>query len=373
MLKLEILAAGKGDALILHHGTSTAPRHMVIDGGPGGTWSRALKPRLRAMGAGAQLGEVLPIELVMVSHLDDDHINGILAMLRHEADLVDDHQPRTIRAGGLWVNVFDRLLAADDTAESASAAAAELPGIVGDAGLGSESAAVIASVPQGRQLEDLARRLGIPLNRPFPSELVSSGGQADTLTFSDITVRILGPSQQRLDDLRAEWKRYLDAKKAKDEEMKIQAAAFVDKSIFNLSSIIALVEQGPKRILLTGDARGDDIVNGLRAAGLLVDDAVHLDVLKVPHHGSKNNVTEEFFRQVTADEVVICGDDTHDNPDQEMLEMLRNARTGAEYHISFSYRLPRLEAFIQAARDAGERVTASYRDDPAESLFLDLS
>jgi hypothetical protein len=56
-----------------------------------------------------------------------------------------------------------------------------------------------------------------------------------------------------------------------------------------------------------------------------------------------------------------------------MLEMLRNARTGAEYHISFSYRLPRLEAFIQAARDAGERVTASYRDDPAESLFLDLS
>jgi hypothetical protein len=370
MLTLEILAAGQGDSLILHHGTEAKPLHMLIDGGPGGTLKRALQPRLEALGAGAQLGQMLPLELVMVSHLDDDHINGILGLFRHEADLADDKQPRTIRAGGLWVNVFDRLLASDP-AGPASVATAALPGIVEAAGIGSESAAVIASIPQGRQLEDLARRLDIPLNQPFASELVTSEGHPNALPFGDITVTVLAPSQKRLDDLRAEWKKFLDDHKA-DAKTKVQSASFVDKSVFNLSSIVALVTQGSKRILFTGDARGDDIVDGLTEAKLLTNGTVHLDVLKVPHHGSKNNVTEEFFGQVTADQYVFCSDGTDDNPDQKTLEMLQAARTGAEYHLSFSYRLDRLEAFVKAAQAAGEQVTATLRNENEASLVLDL-
>ena len=46
-------------------------------------------------------------------------------------------------------------------------------------------------------------------------------------------------------------------------------AAYLDRSVFNLSSIVILAEFKRKRMLLTGDARGDDILAGLRSSGLL--------------------------------------------------------------------------------------------------------
>ena len=49
---------------------------------------------------------------------------------------------------------------------------------------------------------------------------------------------------------------------------------------------------------------------------------LHVDVLKVPHHGSSRNVEEDFFRDVTADHYVISANGKYDNPDAETLKMI---------------------------------------------------
>jgi len=43
----------------------------------------------------------------------------------------------------------------------------------------------------------------------------------------------------------------------KEEKAKAEAAAFIDRSPYNLSSIVVLAESDNKKILLTGDGRGD--------------------------------------------------------------------------------------------------------------------
>ena len=49
----------------------------LIDGGPGQTWATSLRPRLEQLRAArAPGGGPLRIDLAMVSHIDDDHING---------------------------------------------------------------------------------------------------------------------------------------------------------------------------------------------------------------------------------------------------------------------------------------------------------
>lgn len=373
MLKLEIFAAARGDAILLHHGTEAGPRRMLIDGGAAGTWKGSLQPRLIELGAGTTFAQALPLELFMVSHLDDDHINGILALLRNEARLVDDHEPRTIRPGGLWINVFEELTGSDQSTGGAAAATASLGSGLDVAGE-PESVAVVASIPQGRDVRDLARKLNIPLNEPYEDGLVLAGVDPGKVRFGDIELEVLGPSRKRLEDLRKKWDAYLKAKQAKDAEAINKTAAFVDRSIFNLSSTIALVRQDEgKTILLTGDARGDDILEGLDAAGLLSGGTFHVDVLKVPHHGSARNVTEQFFRDVTADDYVICTDGTDDNPDDEMLQMLKEARTGEAYRIWFSYPSDRLDAFVDAAHRAGEIFEANFRDEALPSLVLELA
>ena len=61
----------------------------------------------------------------------------------------------------------------------------------------------------------------------------------------------------------------------------------------NLSSIVVLVEVGGQKLLLTGDAHGDDIVKAWEELGLATPAKV--DLLKMPHHGSIRNCTEKFL------------------------------------------------------------------------------
>ncbi len=107
----------------------------------------------------------------------------------------------------------------------------------------------------------------------------------------------------------------------------------------NLSSIVVLAELGGKSILLTGDARGDKILEGMELVGLIEKDGKrHVDILKVPHHGSDNNMETIFFQRVTADHYVFSGDGEHGNPERATLEMLLEARgDDAEYQIHLTY------------------------------------
>ncbi len=140
-----------------------------------------------------------------------------------------------------------------------------------------------------------------------------------------------------------QWLREQMEKKKKDPAAAL--AAFTDESVPNLSSIVALAEVGGKRMLLTGDARGDKILEGLELVGLCRcgrHDA-RLDVLKVPHHGSDNNVETSFFKRVTADHYVLSGNGEHGNPERATLAMLLEARGNAEYTIHLTYPLDEID------------------------------
>ena len=94
----------------------------------------------------------------------------------------------------------------------------------------------------------------------------------------------------------------------------------------NLASLTLLVEDDQTSLLLTGDARGDQVVDGLRAAGRLTNDTFEVDVLKVPHHGSENNVDSDFVETVIARDYVFCGNGSHDNPNVDVIEMMFRRR-----------------------------------------------
>jgi beta-lactamase superfamily II metal-dependent hydrolase len=87
-----------------------------------------------------------------------------------------------------------------------------------------------------------------------------------------------------------------------------------------------LAEADQKRVLLTGDGRGDHLVSGLEQAGLLdAQGTMHVDVLKVAHHGSDRNATRAFFGSVSADTYVISADGTYGNPDLATLTWIVEA------------------------------------------------
>jgi hypothetical protein len=374
---LEALQAKHGDALLLHYGTDERPALAVIDGGPAGVCRAVLAPRLAALAA--ERGGRLRVQLMMVSHIDDDHIRGLLDLTDDLVEARKDQRPPDVdlRIRTLWHNSFDDLLPveADALAAPLAAAAAAVaagaplpPGLP----LDRSAAAVIASVTQGRRLRDNTRLLGIAENRPVNGLIEAPDqGRRSLGLGAGLTVTILGPRAERVAALRAEWEKQLRRMRdAPPDSVAGLAAAFVDRSVFNLSSLIILAEIGGVRMLLTGDARGDDILAGLERAGLLGGGTCHLDLFKVPHHGSQRNVTEEFFRQVTADQYVISANGRDGNPDLEALRMILQARGSAEYRLWFTNREDRLIDFFAAERGAGRRFDVVFRADADPSVTV---
>ena len=91
MFKLEALRAKHGDALILHYGTAAKPRYAVIDGGPRGAWKASLRPRLQELRTG---NEAVPLKWMLLSHVDEDHVFGLIELLKEIEDVFRIQPPQ---------------------------------------------------------------------------------------------------------------------------------------------------------------------------------------------------------------------------------------------------------------------------------------
>jgi len=342
IFSLEALDAKHGDSLILHYRTSDAanakPEFMVIDGGPAGVYAGSLEPRLNRLKQKWHPDAKLPIRLLMVSHIDDDHINGVLAMMEKLREKKEDGTAPPWTVLNLWHNSFDNVLGNGDQelfselgadATVASVEALLPPGQKID----EDVAAVVASVGQGRELRGHAEFLTIDVNKPFKGLVLSTPEGENKVTWKNGPVfTVLGPLKPRIEKLHKKWEAALKAAKKKGDKT-VLTAAYADQAVFNLASIVVLAEQGGKTMLLTGDARGDDIIKGLEGAKLLKNGTITVDLLKLPHHGSDRNVTKEFFETVRARHYVFSADGAFDNPEIETFKMIEAARPDDDFTI----------------------------------------
>lgn len=369
-MELEVLPAAKGDCLLLHSHEAGSPRLILIDGGPSGVYGQTLRPRLLAIrDARIAQGEIGPddplvIDLVLISHVDDDHINGIKALL---TDIKDRNAPFKILR--IWHNGFDSLagltegagLVPEPGTVTASLAAEQPPSFTGpNADVERDLWKVLASIGQGVDVLKLAQSLKIPVNPEFGGNVILAG--ATPIDVHGLRVTVLGPRKPELEALRAKFRTWLE----KGAQPASLTADFSDDSVPNLSSIVLLVETGYKRLLLTGDARGDKIQAAAGELGLLdADGRLPLTIHKVPHHGSDRNVDTSYFAMFPARRFIFSGNGEHGNPERKTLSFLAEALDGAAATVQLTY----APAIIDAGREAEWRKHhATPFDHPSQGL-----
>ena len=157
----------------------------------------------------------------------------------------------------------------------------------------------------------------------------------------------------------------------------------MDESVYNLSSIVVLAEAHGKRLLLTGDGRGDHTLQGLEKAGLLKKGGtVEVDVLKMPHHGSERNIDSDYFEKIRAKHYVISADGKFDNPDIGTLEMISKARPDDAFTIHLTYptdefNVPaigtKVAAFLKKEKGKGRKYKVETRKPGNLSFQLKLA
>ena len=307
MFALRAVQAEFGDCLIVEFGSAGNRRYVLVDGGPPGTYAAHLQPELQGITAAG--GRV---ELAVLSHVDNDHVVGLLDLLTQLRDQRANNRPETIAVEGLWHNSF--ALAIDPTGDIAP----RLRTLLATAGLQTmgQTGIAVAGIGEGDKLRQDALALGLPLNQGFAGGLVCVDDAPAPVTLDNLTLRVVGPTRANLNELQTKWRDWLDEHEDAVGAGDPLVAAMADRSVPNLSSIMLLAVADQKRLLLTGDGRGDHLLAGLREAGVLAaDGTIHVDVLKVAHHGSDRNATRGFFRTVTADTYVVSANGMYGNPD----------------------------------------------------------
>jgi beta-lactamase superfamily II metal-dependent hydrolase len=381
-LTLEALQANDGDCLLLHYQpTGGTVSRVLIDGGAAGIYSSVLKPRLDQLRA----GKTLRLRMVMVSHIDADHITGVLDLFKDLVEQQTNGEDGFCAIQTLWHNSFESLNGGKQAVAQSATVAASLDGVVPPQGLEPITAAVVASVPQGNALRKSAIQLAVPINQGAdgPLVLAPENGQKTVKIADGLTFKIIAPHDDQLARLRQEFA---------DAALRIKAGAndaavgadYLNNTVPNMSSIVVLAEAAKpggksRRILLTGDARGDVILDALDRAGLMDHGTCHVDVLKVQHHGSSHSTTRDFFERVTADRYVISGNGRHDIPHADALAWLSAARSGQPYNVYMTNRIgvdnnkQTLDAFLKSETKNEKKHVYHFRNETDLSLSVDLT
>ncbi len=392
IFSLEALQAAHGDALLLHCGSASKLDRYLIDGGWFGVYEDSLRPRLEQLRDGA---EQLPLRLLMVSHVDQDHIQGILDMTKELRARKKAGDPLPYKVRSIWHNAFDDVIgngaktletAGASRMEASTNAALEALGIP----VGEEAGFRLAGIGGGRTLRDDAKLLGFQINPRGTKKLIRASRFQRSPFTTGVDIKVVGPRTAQLEEFRKKWDAYLKKKKIRPREAGVELAAYLDKSAANLASIVALVRCREKEILFTGDARGDYILQGMKSGRLLDSKGRRrLDVLKVPHHGSNRNVTVDFFKALPADHYVISGDGEHANPDVDTFEMIFEARKADKkkftMHLTYDpkelkrdsktkkpYPLKKLRALFKAQKDKGRRFEVRWPQPGELGVRIDL-
>jgi hypothetical protein len=128
-------------------------------------------------------------------------------------------------------------------------------------------------------------------------------------------------------------------------------------------------------------------LNALAQAGYTDDQGrMTLDIMVLPHGGSGNNITVEFFRRIKARRYVISNNGTFGNPKVRTFEMIFEARRGDSEPFSFAltyspeeytdrtrpYPLEELCGLLRKQRKAGTPFEIFTPKKESNSLALNL-
>lgn len=316
-----ILPAFHGDCILIKtFDINNEEFNILIDGGTAQTFRYSLKTELK---------DINHIDLLILTHIDSDHIAGLISLFK--SSLIDN-----IVINEIWMNHPEIVEINNDD---------------------------LISTKQGDSLKDL-----ILLKKPDVKLLEISTNDKSILK-QGIEFFILSPTQQIKDELYRQWKLSSLPKTDNNNvnissQKEVYSNSLVDLSkiafsqdktinsdIFNSSSIAFMLKCLDISILLLADSRPEIITESLRLNCFNETKPLEVDYVKVSHHGSLNNTSQELLSLIKCENFIIStngGTADHKFPSRETIARIvyNSQRKDEELNIFFNYKIDHLKERI---------------------------
>lgn len=320
-MEVQFLQAEYGDAIIIRTVAGDKPFTIVVDGGPESTADEIAQ----------QLVELGHIDLLVLTHFDEDHILGLIKY-------VELFQDKPLPVDRFWCNCAQKIDFEQDT-------------LISEARY--ENANTLAEY-----LREQAKQ-----NTSFVwTESVDT--TTASINLGDLQIHVLSPSETILSELKAGYDEYaeshgwFDKEEEEDTEIAlvnnnpdkdktIDELAKTDTrrnvNLWNKASIAFLLQAEGKKLLMLGDADAGVVADGLEA--LYGKNSVTcIDLVKLSHHGSKHNISKRLLSLINCNKYIIStngGDINFCHPDRKTLALiLRSVNRDKNTPISFYFNYP---------------------------------
>lgn len=323
IFNIELLPGTYGDSILIEYGQSDQLKRILIDGGTGGT-RHAISSRFAVLDERDR-----NVELIVITHIDRDHIEGVLRILEQE----------TLGFGirDVWFNGWKHLQEQFDREEA----------------FGAE---------QGEYVSAALLKHGLKWNADFGGHavVIKSDGQLPTVTLpGGMKLTLLSPSEKSLRELSLTWIKDLKKEglvpgfgevvnevvaEQKDEtfgsespdiDLLNQLPFDEDHSEANASSIAFIAEYGSRRVLFLGDAQPTQIFESLKK--IQPEGKIKIDLCKISHHASRGNTSPAFLELLDCSRFAISTNGSnyyHPHP-ETIARIIKRSSSNATLYFNY--------------------------------------
>lgn len=316
---VHLLPARYGDSLWIEYGKPANTSIILVDGGTGGT-----KKNIRSM------LDALPgdkhLELLVITHIDRDHIEGILSLLSEEE--------LGFTVGQIWFNGWPHLPGNPELEQYGAVQGEKLTAAIikhrlpWNLAFGGKAVVIIDGDPLPE--ETFPGGMKITLLSPTPANLAAL--KVDWV--KELTKANLAP-MHFVEELAADGVEAFGAPGMPDVEMLSATSFHEDDAAANGSSIAFLAEFGGKRVLFAGDSFPSVVLSSLNK---LYPRQVPLDLAKLAHHASAHNTSPELIKKLDCKKFAISTNGSiYQHPSTETVARIIKLK-GAGTELLFNYR-----------------------------------
>jgi beta-lactamase superfamily II metal-dependent hydrolase len=320
-VSVKVLEANHGDCILVSYKGTSGTCNILIDGGTSTTFKHGPKQRYRgalceALDDIKSQGQL--IDLVILTHVDDDHINGLIKAFETTGYLGD-------LTKSIWFN-SSRLITQHFNVSN-----------IPENNIHLSNSSPQTSVRQGKELETLLDEIGC-----VRAPLIMAG---QVHSVGPFTLTILSPENIQLERLLHKWPPQVESglTSAHDNDYHLTLEEIwatdefePDPSIYNGSSIAFILEVDNITMLFLGDAHDKVVVKNLKELGFNENNKLDLNLVKVSHHGSQYNTSPEFLSLIQSLRYIISTNGSkHGLPNKRTIARIIKDTDG---QICFNYR-----------------------------------
>lgn len=322
---IKFLKAYNGDSILISFQDDTSVnRNILIDGGTPATYCTSVKKGDLYFTIQDIKNKSEHIDLLILTHIDDDHIGGLKKWFEKDKDAFDLIKKVWFNSGKTIAKHFE----ADENEELIETLN------IFDSNL--------TSVPQAIVFEDYIERYNV-----WDKEIIKEGRVA---CQNGVKIELLAPNDELLRSLLKEYKKpkYNYVTKASECDWKTSIEEFIneeakdkfkessDNSPENGSSIAFILTIKEKRFLFLGDAYPSIVIESLKKLKCSKENPLVFEFIKVSHHGSSNNTNKELLELIKTDNYIIStNSDVHNLPDKKTLARIIDYNPNAVFYFNY--------------------------------------